>query len=182
MKKYLILSCLAIFALAGQAQWRINGKYLPEPVLELDTENPKYGYAIYEEDGPGKPRKFKLWLNYQFDDASPFVEPGGIARVKMGDYYGFISTTGVLVIRYRFEQADHFNEKGYCRVVENGKYGVIDMNGNYAIPNRYDSMDDLFNGWYEVSRDGEWGYVHVSDIYVTSYGEYQKKLAAGLGY
>lgn len=64
--------------------------------------------------------------------------------------------------------------------MQDGKYGVIDEKGAFVVPNRYDTMDDLLNGWYEVSKDGVWGYVHRTNIYVSSYDEYRKKCDAGL--
>lgn len=41
-------------------------------------------------------------------------------------------------------------------------------------------MNDLLNGWYEVAEGDVWGYMHRTNIYVSSYEEYQKKCEAGL--
>lgn len=59
-------------------------------------------------------------------------------------------------------------------MIEKGKYGVIDVKGNYLIPAVYDTMDDLFNGWYEVSKGGRWGYVNRKNVYVRSRAEYER--------
>lgn len=123
--------------------------------MQTGIDEPKYGYAIYEEVA-GKGKIKKLVIGYQYDDAYPFVEPVGLARVKIGEKYGFISTTGVMMISPRFEKADDFNEKGFSRVVLDGKYGLIDNKGSFVIPNKYDNMEDLLNGWYEVSQGDVW--------------------------
>ena len=60
----------------------------------------------------------------------------------------------------------------------NGKWGLIDSKGNAVIPCVYDSMSDLYNGWFEVSRDDQWGYVNMQGVYAGSYIEYQEKKAA----
>lgn len=177
--KIILFVFLMHLACMVDAQHRINGKYLPEPCLQTGIDEPKYGYAIYEEVA-GEGKKFKLVIGYQYDEAYPFVEPVGLARVKIGKKYGFISTTGIMVISTRFEKADNFNKKGFCKVVLDGKYGLIDDKGSFVIPNKYDTMDDLLNGWYEVSQGDIWGYVHRTNIYVSSYDEYQKKRDAGL--
>ena len=179
--KIILWSFLIHFVCLANAQssYLIDGQYLPEPVLETGTERPRYGYAIYvQEDSEEK--QFRLFIPYQYEEAYPFAEPVGLARVKTGGKYGFITTTNVLVISARFEWADNFNKDGFCRVILDGKYGLIDDKGAFVVPNRYDTMDDLLNGWYEVLQDSVWGYVHRTNIYVSSYDEYRKKCDAGL--
>lgn len=152
--------------------------------METGTDSPRYGYAIYKEGKPGEGEEFVLWIGYQYAEAYAFVEPVGLARVKVGDKkdgkYGFISTSNAMLIRPRFEAADNFNQKGFCRVVLDGKWGLIDCNGNFTVPNKYDSMDDLFNGWYEVSQGDVWGYVYRTGVYASTREEYQQKCEAGL--
>lgn len=179
--KWRILLFIFLIPITGHigAQHLIDDQYLPEPVLQTGSDDPKYGYAIYKlEKGEG--RKFTLVIDYQYDEAYPFSMPVGLARVKIDGKYGFITTTNKLNIPARYEWADNFNKKGFCRVMQDGKYGVIDEKGAFVVPNRYDTMDDLLNGWYEVSQDGVWGYVHRTNIYVSSYDEYRKKCDAGL--
>lgn len=189
-KTILLLSLLFFLANEVAAQsahfdWEsclIDRKYLPEPCMQPNTDAPKYGYFFLkeEESEESKDKKFMLWINYQYEEAYPFSKPTGLARVKLGDKYGFITTSNKRVIAIRFDQADNFNEQGYCRVVLDGKYGVIDTKGNFVVPNIYDTMDDLHNGWYEVSKDDVWGYVHRTNVYTQSREEYQKKYEAGL--
>ena len=174
MKHRLILFALLIFFVCtAKAQNLINGRYLPEPMIKPGSNPPSYGYVIYE-DIKGEGRKPKLVIDYQYDEGYPFSMPSGLARVKKNGKYGFITTTNVVMVPIRFEWADNFNEKGFCRVKLDGKFGVIDSKGAFVVPNIYDTMDDLLNGWYEVSRDGEWGYVHRSNIYTSDTEEYHR--------
>ncbi len=180
MKLKIFLSMLVmLFALPASAQL-INGKYLPEPTKMQNDTIKKYGYCIYEEV-PGEGKRFRLILNYQFDDAFPFNKKVFLARVRVGDKYGFISTTGGYLVKPIFDAADNFSDNGLCRVVLDKKYGLLDKDGTMVVPAVYDSMDDLFNGWYEVSRDGRWGYVHWTNRYASSASEYQKLRDSGLG-
>lgn len=59
--------------------------------------------------------------------------------------YGYINTSGDLIIQYQFDEANDF-ENGVARVKENGKYGYINTFGEYVIPCEYED--------YEYSSDG----------------------------
>ena len=53
--------------------------------------------------------------------------------------FGFISFKGNTVVPFRFDDAiSFFDGKGYVK--ENGKYGVVDINGNYIVQNRWGAM------------------------------------------
>lgn len=177
--RIILLALLMSLVCKVDAQsYLIEGKYLPEPCMQTGTDKPKFGYAIYREvEGEGK--QFELVIGYQYEEAHPFVEPVGLARVKIDGKYGFIGTNNALVISARFEEADNFTKKEVCRVMEDGKYGLIDDGGFFIVPNKYDAMNDLLNGWYEVAEGDVWGYVYRTGIYVSSREEYQKKCEAG---
>ena len=73
--------------------------------------------------------------NLPYEEIKDFHE--GLARVKVGDKYGFIDTTGQLVIAMRDDICgDRFSE-GLCLVRQNGKYGYMDRLGRVVIPCRF---------------------------------------------
>ncbi len=60
-------------------------------------------------------------------------------------------------------------------VNRDGKWGVIDYQGIPTVPCVYDSMSEMYDGWYSVSKGDEWGYVSNTGNYASSYQEYEKK-------
>lgn len=180
MKWRMILCILfAQLSLAANAQHLIDGKYLPEPYMVPNTKTNLYGYVIYREvKGEGK--KFHIWIPCQYEEAHPFVKAVGRARVKTNKKYGFINTSGGMVIPARFDEADNFDNDGYCRVKLDGKYGLINDSGDFVVPPKYDAMENLLNGWYEVAQGDVWGYVFRTNVYVSTREEYVKKRDAGI--
>ena len=64
------------------------------------------------------------------------------------------------------------------QVQRDGKWGIIDKHVDASVPCVYDSMSDLYDGWFEVSRGDAWGYVSNTGIYAASYSEYEQKKSA----
>jgi hypothetical protein len=70
-----------------------------------------------------------------------------------GGWWGFIDTTGKLVIEIKFNAVSQFSE-GLARVRQNGKWGFIDKKGEFVIPARYDWVRSFKNGIAEAVLDG----------------------------
>ena len=81
-------------------------------------------------------------INSQFDYAYAFTE-NELAKVRVGDKYGFIDKTGNLVINPQFEYATDFYNDGYAVISNDGKYGIIDTKGNYIVSAQYNDIDDV---------------------------------------
>ncbi len=76
----------------------------------------------------------------KFDSAYDFCN--GMARVKIGNKYGFISSTNPneMAIPCIFDEAENFGyPHPYAVVKFEGKYGMIDKKGNYVIEPKFDS-------------------------------------------
>jgi hypothetical protein len=69
-----------------------------------------------------------------------------------GETWGYIDTTGKLVIDYQFEWAGNFRE-GLARVQQNGKWGYIDKSGEFVIPPRFEWAENFVDGVAEVWVD-----------------------------
>lgn len=94
-----------------------------------------------------------------------------MAAVKNeNDKWGYIDTSGNMVIEFEFEDAKSFSDDGYAWVRgghaidsegnEMSMWGLIDSDGNEIIPFQYNDVHDFFNGLAAVKNaDGLWGYV-----------------------
>lgn len=69
-----------------------------------------------------------------------------------GDAWGYVDTTGKVVIPFRFSIAGRFSG-GLARVQQDGKWGYIDTTGKFVIPPRYlwafDFRDGIAEVWYK---------------------------------
>lgn len=175
----IVLAVLIATALSAGAQSKYKFKY-PEPIQSPHeaqegsqlTERPYGYYNLRVADGT-----FVLAIPYQYQSAGYFVETGdreALARVKVGGKYGFINPQGGHVIKCIYDDASNFDTRGFAMVKLNGKWGVIDDNNISAVPCVYDSMTEMHDGWYEVSKDDEWGYVSNKGIYASSYSDYER--------
>lgn len=61
----------------------------------------------------------------------------GRARVKVGDTYGYIDSTGLMVIQPIYTRGWNF-KRGLCIVEYQEKLGVIDLKGIYVLPPEFD--------------------------------------------
>jgi hypothetical protein len=96
-----------------------------------------------------------------YDVVQPFEE--GLAGVKIGEVWGFIDSSGKVVIPPRFADGSHFSE-GLAAVREaNGLYGYIDASGRYLIRPAYSVAGDFVDGLAPASADGtKFGYIDKS--------------------
>jgi hypothetical protein len=63
----------------------------------------------------------------------------GLARVSMGDKFGFINKNGEVVIEFRYDDAKNF-ANGLAAVKSNGLWGFVDRNGNQVIEPQFDGI------------------------------------------
>ncbi|HLY27314.1 MAG TPA: WG repeat-containing protein [Aggregatilineales bacterium] len=80
--------------------------------------------------------------------------------VQVGGSYGFIDTTGKLVIQPTFGLAQRFSD-GLALVVndDNGKYGFIDRTGKIIIAPQYDHAGDFIDGLAVAFQGGKNGWI-----------------------
>jgi serine/threonine-protein kinase len=122
--KRLIIVALALFAMCGvysRAQESKAGAD-GEVIFAVNTAW-KVGYFT---DANGR-----FLFKKQFQDVEAFSD--GLARVKIGDRYGFLNTKGELAIPCVYDSATSF-EDGLAEVATGTKYGCIDTDGQIVIP------------------------------------------------
>ena len=95
----------------------------------------------------------KLNFGYINEKGETVVEPKyhevgsfshGLAPVKYG-HYSFIDKNGNVVIKNLFNWAGSFSKDGYAAVIMDGKYGIIDTNGDW-----------LFEPQFAIERPMKW--------------------------
>jgi hypothetical protein len=68
-----------------------------------------------------------------------------LLRIKTADKFGYVDTTGSIVIPPTFEEAENFSE-GLAIASKDEKYGYIDKNGNWAVQPVYDECEPFHDG------------------------------------
>ncbi|MFN5182842.1 MAG: WG repeat-containing protein [Bacteroidota bacterium] len=68
-----------------------------------------------------------------------------LLKIKKEEMFGFIDTTGNIIIPAKFEELGDFSE-GLCVASESEKYGFIDKNGNWIIEAIYDEAESFIEG------------------------------------
>ena len=152
-----------------------SGAYIAEPVYNVgmwseDTDG-NFGAEIYDFAQNGE----RLY-GYLFRDGS-VIEPrfqqirgfGGeeeIARVKVGELYGYVDRAGEYVAEPIFEDGSFFNQ-GMAAVKLGGLWGYIGIDGQYVLEPQFESAGSFFYSKYAaVKKDGLWGAIRDDGSYV----------------
>lgn len=86
-----------------------------------------------------------------FDGIEPFTDEG-LAQVRVSGAYGFLDTSGRLVVPAVWERTGSFSD-GLCPVMRGDKWGYVDSSGTLVIGLEYDRAWDFVDG-YAVVRVG----------------------------
>lgn len=123
-------------------------------------------YGFTDSDG-------NIVIECRFDDVRGFTEglapvlsrsgnvngEGGVfGSLALTLKWGYIDTSGIIVIPCVFDLADQFSE-GYAAVMSGNKWGFIDHAGDTLVTFKYDEVHKFVNGFAAVRRGGRWGYV-----------------------
>lgn len=87
----------------------------------------------------------------QFEEARPFYN--GRAAVKVGGTWGYIDTSGRLVVPPRFFLAGDVSSEGIAPVTEGGRWGYIRADGSWLVPPSFTDAQPFMEGLGVVSRE-----------------------------
>lgn len=128
----------------------------------------KNGNYIYKKRFPECPKGTKRIAPVDITKFDPFAFAissevgssfvGKRAVVKENGKYGYIDTTGKLLIPCIYEQVNDFSE-GVAAVKENGIWGFIDLEGKYIIPPKYEQVENFSEGYAFVRIGPTWTFV-----------------------
>jgi WG repeat protein len=105
----------------------------------------------------------KVIIRTPFLGARPFSE--GLAQVhiepepKSARGYGFIDSTGQVVISPQFDAVGDKFSDGLVQALVKGKWGYIDQTGKMVIAPQFDKADDFSEGIALVKVAGDYGFV-----------------------
>ena len=133
------------------------------------------------------------WIGYNpghalwFDGVGSFSE--GLAFVVVGNKYGYIDTTGRIVISPQFEFPEGVTDglasslpisfsEGLAVVALNGKYGYINRLGRIEINPQFDSAKAFSDGLAWVLINGKYGYIDQRGDVVIQYDRLEFPLRA----
>lgn len=92
----------------------------------------------------------------KYNNVGPFSE--GLAKVKVGNKWGYVDKTGKEVTPLKYDFAGSVNE-GLARVMYGGKWGFVNKYGDEVISLRYDYVEYCDDGLINVMLDDKWGFV-----------------------
>jgi hypothetical protein len=102
-------------------------------------------------------------INSKYDYQGPYYE--GLARVKMEKKWGFIDTTGNVVVKPKYNEVENFND-GMARVRSGTKWGLVGKDGNEIIKPTFDAIYEFINGKAKVLLNGEEYYMNKQGVRV----------------
>ncbi|MFA7636926.1 MAG: WG repeat-containing protein [Monoglobales bacterium] len=99
-----------------------------------------------------------------FDYCMPFSEDR--AFVNENGYWYIIDTKGEKIGDMTFgpytKTVPSIFKEGRAVVVKDGKYGIIDKDGQYVVMPKYDLMSDISDGGVVFAQDGLFGYMDTN--------------------
>ncbi len=106
-----------------------------------------------------------LRIAHQFQEADGFAN--GMAAVMVKDKWGFIDTTGAMLVPAQYRRVWRYGKNGLARVaVGEKKYGFIDRKGSMVIAPQFDLALEFGNApvtaaerkglWGVIDGDGRW--------------------------
>ncbi|MGB3007295.1 MAG: WG repeat-containing protein, partial [Chitinophagaceae bacterium] len=88
----------------------------------------------------------------------------GFAALGKDNKWGFIDTTGKIVVPFIYEESKDFRD-GFAAVKKDGKWGFINTLGDVVIPFYYGDARYFSEGYAAVAsaREGEWGFIDITN-------------------
>jgi hypothetical protein len=103
----------------------------------------------------------KLTSSYEF--AGPFCN--GLARVRKNKKWGYIDTTGTIVIPLKYNEVENFSD-GMARVRVGQKWGLMSNTGKEIIKPTFQEIGPFINDKAKVLLEGKEYYMNKNGIRV----------------
>lgn len=105
----------------------------------------KYGKAIVVKDGKHGIIDYegRTVIPFEYTGFNPSYDYNVIAAADKNSKWGLIGFDNKVILPFIYDYIFEF-ESGFAAVLKDGKYGVIDVNGDIAIPIEYKSLEDAY--------------------------------------
>jgi hypothetical protein len=100
-----------------------------------------------------------------FTVAKNFDASTGLARIKSGDQWGYVSKSGEVTYLSDTDIFEDFRD-GLARGRKGGKFGYLNAQGSWVIEPQFDGSRDFKNGYAAVKKGEKWGVIDVSGKWV----------------
>jgi hypothetical protein len=127
------------------------------------------GFAVVavENEGHWLIEKYgNIATKQKYEDCYGFCN--GIGAVKIGGLWGFIDTSGKIVIKPQFDDICDFSSSDFIEVCIADKYGLINRQGNIILPVKFDSINRLSDSFYAIKQNDYWSWVHIQKDIITN--------------
>ncbi|HEY9007522.1 MAG TPA: WG repeat-containing protein [Ohtaekwangia sp.] len=101
----------------------------------------------------------------QFDVAKEFDAKSGMARVKTGDQWAYVSKTGNIVYVKDTNLWGDFSN-GLAQGRKNDKVGFFNTKGEWVIAPKFDATRDFKNGYAAARQGDKWGMIDTKGDWV----------------
>ncbi|MDR2585482.1 MAG: TonB family protein [Prevotellaceae bacterium] len=98
----------------------------------------------------------ELAIEYKYHDVKPFSQ--GIAAVRWGEYWGYITSDGQQLVPCQYAVVESFKD-GRAMVQYDRLRGFLDRTGTIVIQMVYNSASSYSNGLACVQKDRFWGFI-----------------------
>ncbi|MGQ0827405.1 MAG: WG repeat-containing protein [Bacteroidota bacterium] len=111
----------------------------------------------------------KWGVTEKYDAAGPFCD--GLARVKTGIKWGYIDTTGSVIIPLKYNEVENF-KNGLARVRLGQKWGLFDNTGKELRKPTFTFIGDFIDGKAKVLLEGEEYFINKEGMRVDKNGKH----------
>lgn len=113
--------------------------------------------SMVAQKGKSKPKAKSSGYDFQ----GPYYE--GLARVKTKLKWGFIDSTGNVVVPLKYNEVTNF-DGGVAKVRVGTKWGLIDNKGTVLRKPTFQSIGEFVNGVAKVLLEGEEYYMNTEGM------------------
>jgi hypothetical protein len=98
---------------------------------------------------------YKSHLSAQSNTLIPFYD---IAKCA----YGFKTNKKAIIIEARFQKVKQFNQSGFCQVMLNDKWGIINKKGSFIVEPVLEAIWDFHQKYHvcPAKSDNKWGFIN----------------------
>lgn len=113
-----------------------------------------------------------------FPEAGKFIND--LAVVRRDSLWGYLQRNGKWLIEPKFQSATSFEKGRYAIVKSKGKFGAINIKGEFVVPPQYDIIKVSVPGYFEFKEGGNIGLLDSTGHVVIKPGAYSKFSVTGL--